>query len=246
MPTISAISPNLVQAGSGDFTLTVNGSGFNENSIVNLGGNALATTFVRSSQITADVTAAEIANYGWAPVTVTNPSPGGGTSQVQPLTMYDLVSVPASGLLFDPFSQLLYATVPSTSTTVTGNSVVTINPETAAVGNPVHVGSQPTVMAETTDGNYLYIGLSGSDSLAQFNLLNQSLTATLPISLTQYGSTTSLVPTSTLALGKSVWKTRRMCSNCSSTRRPSPGPASVTTVKCALRTSTHFGELPNA
>jgi trimeric autotransporter adhesin len=198
VPTISAISPNLVQAGSDAFTLTVSGTWFNENSTVNLGSTALATTFVSATQLTASVTAAEIANYGWAPVTVSNPSPGGGVSQVTPLTIYAVVNVPANALLFEPFSQMLYATVPGTSTSVTGDTVVTINPVSGVVGTPVSVGSQPTVMAETTDGNYLYIGLSGADSLAQFNLLNQSLTATIPLTLTE-GTTPTSVTASWLA-----------------------------------------------
>jgi len=106
-----------------------------------------------------------------------------------------LVNVPASGMAFDPYSQQVYATIPSTATTITGNSVVTINPVTGAVGTPVFVGSQPTVMAETSDGNYLYIGLSGADSVAQFDLLRQSLKVTIPISMTQNGSTTSVAAT---------------------------------------------------
>lgn len=195
MPAISAISPNLVQAGSSDFTLTVSGTGFNAESIVNVGSTALATTFVSATQLTATAPAAAIANYGWAPVTVSNPSPGGGVSPVVPLTIYDLVNVPASGLLFDLYGQSLYATVPSTATTLTGNSVVKINPVTGVVGTPVAVGSQPTVMAETTDGNYLYIGLSGANSVAQFNLLNQTETATIPLSLTQGGTPSSVSAT---------------------------------------------------
>jgi hypothetical protein len=193
-PSVSAISPNLVQAGSSDFTLTVTGAGFNSASVVNLGTNALTTTYVSATQLTAAVTAAEIANYGWAPITVSNAAPGGGVSQVQPLTIYAMVNVPASGLIFDPYSQQLYATVPSTATSVTGNSVVAINPFTGTVGTPVNVGSQPTVMAETSDGNYLYIGLSGANSLAQFDLLHQSLKTTIPLTLTQSGSTTSVTP----------------------------------------------------
>jgi hypothetical protein len=181
VPTISAISPNLVQAGSASFTLKVTGTGFNAQSTVNLGTTALATSYVSSTQLTATVTAAEIANYGWAAVTVSNPTPGGGVSSLVPLTIYDLVNVPAHSILFDPYAQSLYATVPSTATSITGNSVVSINPFTGAVGTPVAVGSEPTVMAETADGNYLYIGLSGSDSLAQFNLLTQSVAATIPL-----------------------------------------------------------------
>jgi trimeric autotransporter adhesin len=190
-PVLSSISPALVQAGSGAFTLTVNGAGFNENSTVNVGGSAMATSYVNATQLTANVTGAAIAKYGWAPVTVTNASPGGGTSQLSPLTIYDLVNVTPNNILFDPFAQQIYATVPSTSTTVSGDSIVAINPLTGAVGTPVLVGSQPTVMTETSDGNILYIGLTGSDSLAEYNLMSQSLVATIPIAYTQSGNSYS-------------------------------------------------------
>jgi hypothetical protein len=196
VPSISAISPDLVQAGSGDFTLTVDGVGFSADSVVNLGATALTTTYVGATQLTAAVPAAQIANYGWGAITVTNPTPGGGASQVVHLTVYDLVNVPANSILFDPYSRQIYATIPSTATNLTGNSVVTINPVTGAVGTPVLVGSQPTVMTETSDGNYLYIGLAGADSLAQFNLQSQSLTATIPVSFTQYSTTSGVAPTS--------------------------------------------------
>jgi trimeric autotransporter adhesin len=182
VPAISAISPNLVQADSSNFTLTVTGTGFNTASTVNLGTTALATSYVSATTLTATVTTSEIANYGWAPVTVSNPTPGGGVSPIVPLTIYNIVNVPASAILFDPYSQLLYATIPSTATNLTGNSVVTVNPVTGAVGTPVAVGSQPTVMAETGDGNYLYISLSGANSLAQYDLLHQTLVQTVPLS----------------------------------------------------------------
>ena len=194
-PLISAISPNFVQAGTSDFTLTVSGAGFNESSTANLGATALATTFVSSTQLTAAVPASEIANYGWAAVTVSNPSPGGGVSQVLPLTIYAMVNVPASGLLFDPYSQKLFATVPGTATNLTGNSVVAIDPVTGTVGTPVPVGSEPTVMAETSDGNNLYISLTGANSLAQFDLLHQSVTNTIPLAVTQSGTSTPVIAT---------------------------------------------------
>jgi hypothetical protein len=194
VPSISSISPNLVQAGAAAFTMTVNGTGFNAGSTVYLGSTALTTAYVSSTQLTAPVTSAAIANYGWAAVTVSNPAPGGGVSSVVPLTIYDLVNVPANSILFDPYSQSLYATISSTATGITANSVVAINPFTGAVGTPVAVGSQPTVMAETSDGEYLYIGLSGADSLAQFNLLTQSVTVTIPLSYASHST-----PAGTLA-----------------------------------------------
>lgn len=182
VPSITSISPNLVQAGSAALTLTVNGTGFNAGSTVNLGSTALTTTLVSSTQLTAAVPATAVANYGWAPVTVSNPSPGGGVSSVVPLTIYDLVNVSANSIFFDPYGQLLYATVPSNATGIAGNSVVAINPFTGTVGTPVAVGSQPTVMAESTDGNDLYISLSGAASLAQYDLINQQLLQTITFS----------------------------------------------------------------
>lgn len=197
-PSVTSISPALVQAGSGAFTLTVNGSGFNPNSTINVGGAGVATTYVSATQLTASVTANSIANYGWVPVTASNLSPGGGTSAVLPLTIYAVVNVPANSILFDPFSQNLYATVPSTATNLTGNSIVSINPNTTVVGTPIPVGSGPNPMAETTNGNYLFVGLSGSDSLAQFDLIHQTVDATIPLTYTQSGSTSS-VPATYLA-----------------------------------------------
>jgi hypothetical protein len=200
VPSVSSISPAIVQAGSGAFTLTVTGSGFNADSVVNLNGSALPTTFVSATQLTANLPGTAIANYGWASVTVSNPSPGGGISTVAPLTIYAVVSVPANAILLDPFSQQVYASVPSAATSVTGNSIVAINPYTAAVGTPIAIGSEPNVMAETSDGNYLYVGLSGADSLAQFDLVQQKVKATIPLAYTQYGTTTSASATSLAAM----------------------------------------------
>ena len=64
-PSISLITPNFVQAGSADVTITVNGAGFNENSVVEFGTTTLATAYVSAAQLTATVPAAEIATYGW-------------------------------------------------------------------------------------------------------------------------------------------------------------------------------------
>jgi 6-phosphogluconolactonase (cycloisomerase 2 family) len=79
-PTITSISPNTSVAGGAAFTLTINGTNFVAASTVNFGGSAPATTFVNSTQLTAAIAAASIASTGTLAVTVTNPAPGGGTS----------------------------------------------------------------------------------------------------------------------------------------------------------------------
>jgi|SRR5438552_4511701 len=72
---------NALPGGPG-FTLTVNGTGFVSGSVVNWNKAALVTTFVGNSQLTATVPAADIATASTVAVTVVNPSPGGGTSNV--------------------------------------------------------------------------------------------------------------------------------------------------------------------
>lgn len=79
-PTISSISPTSVCAGSGDFTLTVNGTNFNSSSVVKIAGTSRTTTLVDATQLTAAILAADVASAGTKAITVFNPTPGGGTS----------------------------------------------------------------------------------------------------------------------------------------------------------------------
>lgn len=86
-PTIIMISPNSAVVGGGAFTLTINGTNFVAASMVNFNGTAPATTFVSAAQLTAAIPAAAIASAGTVAVTVTNPAPGGGTSNAMNLTI---------------------------------------------------------------------------------------------------------------------------------------------------------------
>jgi hypothetical protein len=90
--------------GGSSFTLTVNGAGFVSASVVNWNGATLSTVYLNGSQLTATVPAANIANAGTPAVTVVNPAPGGGTSNVM---SFD-VSNPASTLIFSTLDSLYY------------------------------------------------------------------------------------------------------------------------------------------
>jgi hypothetical protein len=74
--------PTAVSPGGPGFTLTVNGTGFVSTSTIDWNGTPLTTTFVSSSQLTATVPASNIATASTASITVSSPSPGGGTSNV--------------------------------------------------------------------------------------------------------------------------------------------------------------------
>ena len=74
-PSIGTISPSFSAAGSPALTLSVNGNGFTAASTVLWNGTIRTTTFVNATQLTAAVTAADLATSGTALVSVSS----GGT-----------------------------------------------------------------------------------------------------------------------------------------------------------------------
>ena len=77
-PVISQLVPGSTTHGAASFNLTVNGSNFANNAVVNFNGTALATTFMTSSQIVGAVPASMVVNAGTATVVITNPAVMGG------------------------------------------------------------------------------------------------------------------------------------------------------------------------
>jgi hypothetical protein len=73
--TVTSLSPASVAAGSPALTLTVNGSGFGSDSTVLWNGVSRATSFVSTNQLTAVITAADLATPGTIQISVSN----GGT-----------------------------------------------------------------------------------------------------------------------------------------------------------------------
>ncbi|MGC2764935.1 MAG: IPT/TIG domain-containing protein, partial [Candidatus Acidiferrum sp.] len=77
VPTLTAITPGTI--GPGAFQLTFYGTGFVATSTATFGGQPLQITYVTDTMITAVGTATS-AQAGNVPIMVTNPVPGGGTS----------------------------------------------------------------------------------------------------------------------------------------------------------------------
>lgn len=78
VPAIAQLSPSSMTAGSPGFTMTVNGSNFATNAVVNWGGTNPVTTFVTGKQLMATIPAADVATASTVAVTVTNPGTPGG------------------------------------------------------------------------------------------------------------------------------------------------------------------------
>jgi hypothetical protein len=94
LPTITSLSPASATAGGSAFTLTVNGTNFVGASTVRWNGSNRATTYVSKTQLTANISAADIATAGTASVTVFNSASGGGTSNAMTFSIYSHVYLP--------------------------------------------------------------------------------------------------------------------------------------------------------
>lgn len=72
LPQIISLAPSSKIAGTGAFTLTVNGLNFSASSIVNWNGSPRTTTYISPTQVSAAITAADIIASGTANITVSN------------------------------------------------------------------------------------------------------------------------------------------------------------------------------
>jgi hypothetical protein len=99
VPSIGTLSPLSAIAGGPAFTLTVNGSNFFTGSTVKFNGNDRGTSFVNDTQVTAQITAADIESAGTFHITVFNPAPGGGLSNSVDFTVEQPNPVPSVSTL---------------------------------------------------------------------------------------------------------------------------------------------------
>jgi hypothetical protein len=77
-PTLTSISPNSAMVGDPNTTITLNGMNFVASSTADFNGAALTTMFVSSTELMADIPAADLTMAGTAAVTVFTPGSGSG------------------------------------------------------------------------------------------------------------------------------------------------------------------------
>lgn len=144
IPQITSISPTVVSAGSGSgFTLFITGKDFVSQSTVSINNNNRTTTYINSTTLQASVTSADIANPGSLQIAVTNPPPGGGTSNAMPLSVQNPIPTVTT---VAPVS----ATAGSADTTITITGANFVNGFTTITLNGVAVPSSIVSSTEAT------------------------------------------------------------------------------------------------
>ena len=96
-PSVTSISPSSATAGAAGFSLTVNGGDFSGNAVVVWNGSPLTTSYVSSNQLTAAISATQIAQPDTALVYVYNPTGGIQTVGTGSVTASNTNSCSAAG-----------------------------------------------------------------------------------------------------------------------------------------------------
>ena len=169
VPSVTGISPNAILQGSAATVISVFGTGFFETSRISVQGTQLVTTYGGESQLTAKIPLALLKNLGQLNVQVITPAPGGGISNISPISVYQDLPINANGLVYEPYTQQLYASIASYAT-VNPNTIVSINPLTQAMGTPIAVGGGPNHLDLSSDGTLLYAGLDQANTVQQIKI----------------------------------------------------------------------------
>lgn len=94
-------------------------------------------------------------------------------AQAQHLSVQE-VPLTANHILYDSFNQKVYASIPS-SAALHPNTIARIDAATHAVEAYLPVGSDPDVLALSSDGSFLYVGIDGTSSVARINLTTNTI-----------------------------------------------------------------------
>ena len=83
------------------------------------------------------------------------------------------VDVATNDLVYDSNTDRIYVSIPS-SNGLNGNSIGIINPNNNTLENTIFVGSEPTVLAISDDGQLIYTGFDGSSTIRSFDVTTQT------------------------------------------------------------------------
>jgi hypothetical protein len=172
-PAITSLSPSSVPAGSSPLTLTINGSGFIASSTVTFNGVSHAARFVNSGQLTITLAASDLAAAGSLAVVVSNPAPGGGSSNAAAFTVQPAAVVPT-----------LTSLTLSASTVVGGNSVMA----TAALSGPAPPGGVNITLESDNPAAVVpappKLPIAAGQSSATFTITTNAVASTQTITIT--------------------------------------------------------------
>jgi 6-phosphogluconolactonase len=166
---LSSLSPTSAVAGGPAFTLDATGQNFTSQSTVQWNGSPRTTTFVSATQLTAQITASDIATAGSVPVTVSDPV--NGLSNAVNFTIQ----------LAPPTTASLLAVTNATPGTI---DILTIDTTTGVptpiAANPLPDGPTPSAVVIDPAKRFLYVASTSGE--VRGYLINPSTLNLTPVS----------------------------------------------------------------
>ena len=90
------------------------------------------------------------------------------------------LKITTNDVIYNPVTGKIYVTIPSSSGS-NGNSIGIVNPSSMVLEKTVFVGSEPTIMDISDNGQYIYVGFSGSSTVRRFNAITQTADIQFPL-----------------------------------------------------------------
>lgn len=178
-PTITSISPGSALAGSSAMPLFIYGTEIFPTTAVTINGKGVPYKVNSFGTLQATIPASFLKNVGSLSIQIVNPAPG-GASQPVGFSVYSVTTLGAADVIYEPYTQKYYASMPSTALT-NPNTLVTFDPVTGVMGSPISIGNNPGALGLSADGTILYVGLNGDNSVVPFNLMTQTAGTEIPL-----------------------------------------------------------------
>ncbi len=164
VPTISSLSQTSAMAGDAAFTISVYGTNFVSTSVVQWAGSSRTTTYVSPTQLDAQIVTSDLVSGGSFSVTVANPTPGGGTSGAQTVTVNN--PVPTLDSISPDYAN---GGGGSLLVTVTGSGFVPTSIAQFDYANKTTAYISPTELSVTIDSNDVASSQQGSHDIVVVN-----------------------------------------------------------------------------
>lgn len=97
-----------------------------------------------------------------------------------PSSIVRQISLPNNDLIYDSSRGTIYASVPAYAGSI-GNSIASVDPVTGNISTSIPVGSDPSKLALSQNGQYLYTALNGTESVRRVDLAAQTAGLEFPI-----------------------------------------------------------------
>jgi uncharacterized protein (TIGR03437 family) len=154
VPVLKQLSPSTAAPGSGPITLTIYGSNFSPGATARWNGSPRTTVMISATQLNVALSGADLATAGTAPVTVSNLTPGGGTSSALPFAINAAAAPPvvpsATGTVNAASFQPGMALVPGSIAAVFGTSLGSGTTNNSGLPLPTTLGGSSVLFNGTT------------------------------------------------------------------------------------------------